>query len=69
MLRCENCEYETFPKELRKMAKNKRKANLAKSTADKKKKSDRLNPFEIRFNREKHTVLNRKPKSTVIFKK
>ena len=51
------------------MAKNKRKANLAKSTADKKKKSERLNPFEIRFNREKHTVLNRKPKSTVVFKR
>ena len=51
------------------MAKNKRKANLAKNTADKKKKTERLNPFEIRFNREKHSVLNRKKKSTVLFKK
>ena len=42
------------------MVKNKRKANLAKSTADKKKKTERVNPFEIRFNREKHSVLNRK---------
>lgn len=45
------------------MAKTKRKANLANSTVEKKKKTAKLNPFEVRFSREKHSVLNRKKKS------
>ena len=45
-----------------KMAKIKRKANLAASTASKKSKVTKQNPFEIRFNKEKHSVLNRKKK-------
>ena len=51
------------------MAKNKRKSNLANSTAEKKNKSAKLNPFDIRFNREKHAVLNRKKKSSIVFKR
>ena len=50
------------------MSKTKRKSNLAASTAEKKTKSIKQNPFEIRFNREKHSVLNKKKKSTVIYK-
>ena len=51
-----------------KMSKTKRKSNLAATTAEKKTKNIKLNPFEIRFNREKHSVLNKKKKSTVIYK-
>ena len=51
------------------MVKSKRKANLANSTAQKKNKSDKLNPFDIRFSREKHAVLNKKKKSSIIFKR
>ena len=47
------------------MVKSKRKANLANSTAQKKNKSDKLNPFDIRFSREKHAVLNKKKKSSI----
>jgi len=50
------------------MAKSKRKSNLANSTAEKKNKSAKLNPFDIRFIREKHAVLNRKKKSSFVFK-
>ena len=50
------------------MSKTRRKANLAASTAAKKSKTRKQNPFEIRFNREKHSVLNRKKKSGVIYK-
>ena len=50
------------------MSKTKRKANLAASTAVKKSKTTKQNPFEIRFNREKHSVLNRKKKSGVVYK-
>jgi len=50
------------------MVKSKRKANLANSTAQKKNKSDKLNPFDIRFSREKHAVLNKKKKSSIVFK-
>merc|ERR1739842_31471 len=50
------------------MGKTKRKSNLAHSTAEKKNKSEKLNPFEIRFNREKHVVLNKKKKSSIVFK-
>ena len=51
------------------MGKTKRKSNLAHSTAEKKNKSEKLNPFEIRFNREKHAVLNKKKKSSIVFKR
>ena len=51
------------------MGKTKRKANLAHSTAEKKNKSAKLNPFEIRFSREKHAVLNKKKKSSIVFKR
>ena len=44
---------------------DKKKINTAESRLEKLKKvNDRVNPFELKFNREKHDVLNRKRKGT-----
>ncbi len=49
---------------LARMGKTKKKAGLASSTVAKKKKVAKVNPFEIRFTREKHSVVNRKKKAS-----